>query len=706
MEENGLMINQNGIINDVDRELKFKIYNENFSIRRDICDASSNSLREFIQNTIEEVGTLNVKVGSLKVKGFTEEKMFVLNDGFGMNIQTLTKLANLYGSKKNIDEHLSGNNGNGARLMSLNANMLGTCFVSKTEEDGINACFFERDEEFNPTIYLLNQNNDKYNLLKDYSHLLEVGSKEWTIVIALGNSVEQNTFKQPNYSLESNDEAIKLFFENRYYKNPNSKEIETLINFYVEKEKLTFLEDLYKTVNGKEWVFETNEARYTIKYSDNWGLITPKSFFIFQDEMFDVQSQDLITNLVTSSNHFMRSLQATKIKDKLSVIVELLNVKKTQMDNFRTSVYRTDDKNIKRKITLLSFIDDLKTNSSREFVKFLKSKNQDVEDTEISEEVYNELASILEGRESNGITNLGKNKKNNKKEKNELDTTNEEFVNNPLFEELLEKYPLIEYDLNFASMQLGYHKDDLKAILVEHCKTILKHTKKAFKNLDNANETFNFLYNRGEEYLTRSLNNVFRDLKNFTIELENIELMEAYEDVVSYFVAKLKQDIKDGEVSSKQGKEENKIDTTLKALPINVYDDTKWKEEFGHFKNSNINFAMYDNDSITINIDNKFFKEIRQDFEKAYLEKAFAADDVSLEMETIFNNNVTRLMGYIGGLYSAFESLPQKDSLLNIDSDLAIDYILFLSSEQMSCNKFYIKTLLNKELNKIIKNLE
>lgn len=719
MENQNLVIN-NEILNE-NEEMSFRIHDESYSIRKDIKDASSNALREFVQNTMECLGVENVKIGELSVKGLSAKKIFIMNDGQGMNIKQLKKLRNLYGSDKNPNRKLNGNNNTGARLMSLNANMIGTCFISKTKEDGINACFFERDEDFNPKICMLNKENDKFGLLKDYSKLANVESKEWTIVIALGNNEDQNTFKQHNYLLDSNDNAINIFFENRYYAKPYSYESNTkMIDFCIEKEQVTFTEELYRNVDCKKWYFETNEAIYTVRYSETWGLVQPKSFILFENEMFDVQGQDVIQNIVASSNHFMRSLQATTIKDKLSIIVEpiqkyvkYINDKGEEdkretlgMNNYRTIVQHTDEKNVINKLSLLKFIDDFKHNCPNDFKKFIKSKSNINENNSLSEELMNELLLNLDGRQSKGITHFGYDKPKDKKEDIENNAKEDDFVINERFEELLDKYPYIEYNLLSASFELDMKKEELFDILMNHCKNVSSKTRKAFKNLDNSKSTFTFLYNQGEEFLTRSLNNVFRDLKEFDKELQDLELMDAYKNIILYFVSKLKKDIKDGEVKSKEGKETLKIDSNLKPIGVNIYKDTQWKEELGYLKNSDKNFGIYDSETITINIDNKFFKDIRNEFEKEYLLKAYSHEEITEEMNSIFENVVSKTIGILGGYYNSFDTLPTLFELVDADDQKALDYILYLSSEQLSSNKSYIKYLLNIELKKYISSIE
>ena len=704
-----------------------KVYNglnikdADFAIKKEILEAPTKILtREFIQNTMECEEVTKVCIGEIEVKGFNEKKFYIINNGKGMNLTSISKLRDVYGSDKNIERRLDGNNNTGARIISLKANLLGTIFVSKCNGE-INGCIFTRDNQYNVDFNIIDSSkkhftgytSDKYNILKDYSYLLgeDKLDQDWTIVITLGNQKNQNTFLKPDFfSKDDSENYIEELMLNRYYQKANTyKDDSKKIEFFIKDQKVEFTKDLIANVKGQSWEFTSPLAKYEVKHSENWGKIIPKSFIVYQNEMFEVVSQGYQNNpFIDNSSSFMRDLGAINLRDNLSIVITPLKSKDFTMNHLRDQLrYNSLEKN--EQVKLSHFIDDFKTHADSSLKKMIEDSNKNKNFGSISKELMDEL---IQNLIESDVDLEGKSKKYQKKNKTKKNEDNiqeietiEEKEKNFLY--LLEEYPLIRYNVKQIAIEKNLSEEDLKERVREFIKYSRKQFNKIKKNeLTDVLDTLKLLLNKSDSLSIKSVYNVLNDLTTIKVNvITNEEKLIDYTNLLLYFLEELKQDLGDNKVEDLNGVDNHHNINMIKPLDVDLLSKKDWITIFKDIEDLEENkdkkcfdyFAIYSKRNVSINIEHKFFKRLKEDFIEDYLRKNLI-EDISY-LEDGFETKIKTIMGYLCAYYTMFNFIVEEDLVLKENDSIDLNaYINYLTAEHMLSSKLEISRVIEREL--------
>ena len=695
------------------------VRNQEYAIRKAIYDAPTKILtREFIQNTMECEKVTKVCIGEIEVKGFSAKKFYIINNGKGMSAKEISNLREIYGSHKNPDGDLQGNNNTGARVISLKTNMLGTIFISKHNGE-INGCIFTRDEKYNTDFRLISTKNksikgfinDKYNLMKDYSYLLgeNCEDQDWTIVITLGNEKNQNTFIKPDaYANMDYENYVNELMLNRYYKKVNTFKDDTqMIEFFIDGKQIAFTKDAIDSVKGQSWEFSSNVAKYEVKYSENWGKVIPKSFIVYQNEMFEVVSQAYQNNpFIENSSSFMRDLGAINLRDNLSIVITPLKTKDFIMTHLRDQLkYNNEYKN--EQVKLSHFIEDFRTCADASLKKLIEDSNKNKSFDNISKELMDELMNNLidNDRDLSGKFKNHQKTKRTIKEKDDSIQVEENQIDNS-FLDLLDKYPLIRYNLTLSSLEKNIPEEELKEMVKEFIKYSNKVCNKIKRNeMSNILDTLKVLLSKSNYLLTKSISNVLSDLTTIKSNIiDQEDTLNIYMDLIKYFLNELKHDIGESKSEDKNGLDNEHNTNILKPLEVDLLNKEDWniiykdieKLEENKDRQASDFFAIYSDRRVSINIEHKFFTRIQEDFIEDYLKRNFV-EDIDFIKDN-FRKKVSVTFGYLCAYYNMFDFLVPEELVLKNEENNISSYLDFISAEHLLSSKLEITRVLEREL--------
>ena len=147
-----------------------------------------------------------------------------------------------------------------------------------------------------------------------------------------------------------------------------------MIEFFIDGKQIAFTKDAIDSVKGQSWEFSSNVAKYEVKYSENWGKVIPKSFIVYQNEMFEVISQAYQNNpFIENSSSFMRDLGAINLRDNLSIVITPLKTKDFIMTHLRDQLkYNNEYKN--EQVKLSHFIEDFKSCADASLKKLIDTE--------------------------------------------------------------------------------------------------------------------------------------------------------------------------------------------------------------------------------------------------------------------------------------------------------------------------------------------
>lgn len=672
-----------------------KVRDEDFMWSKIIGDTPTDKvIREVFQNTIENPGTCQVISGEMKIEGMIGKKFFMINDGTGIN--DITKLENLFGSDKNPTRELNGNNNTGVRLMGAAANKLGMAFITKYSNK-ISAFFMRRPNEksYNVEIYYLDDKFNPYELMKDYGKQFNI-SGDWTMVICLGETSEQNTYRQPDYKSDFvSKDAVETYITNRYFDRPTSmKEGIIPLDITIGNKKITFLKEELNKIKGEDFVFETNIAKYTVKYSETFGKYVPKCAIVFENELFDLRADGLIIkNLVGDSKNFMTNIGAYNLRSKLSVMVEPSKNLEARMDNYRTNIIVDANEFHKgtSRLTLNDFVKDFIENSPESLKELIQSSNPNHK-VNISQKNIDRLLKALNGRYKNS---KGMTIKKDKKILDDLELIKREleieYINNIYFEDLLKKFPLVPYNLINESISLSMEKEQLKNSLEIFMKLVKSNIRDVIKHRDTFNSLIINLYNLSIKYNTVSIKNVFEDMINLNKQdIQNTELLEAYQMVLKVFLKHLKHDISEKNKDSNDDNNESKNpNREITPLELCLKTAKEWNIDHINVENKDNTFAFYTENVLIINKDDQDFKDLKNRIELLCFEnnvKTEIADEVLMNTLSLF-----------GGFLSTFKIITDVENL-NLLDDERFDHQLRQSGETFASHTFNVEQMIIEEL--------
>lgn len=661
-------------------------------------------IREIFQNTTENEGTNKVVCGEMSIDGFEGKKFYMINNGKG--IDNIKKLENLFGSEKNPSRHLKGNNNTGVRLMGAAANKLGIAFITKYNNN-ISAFFMcrPREDSYNVETYFLDENFNPYNLMKDYGRDFNIDG-DWTMVICLGETSEQNTFRQPDYKNEySSKDFVEQFIVNRYYERPTTlRKGKEYIDLIVGNKSIKFLEEELKEIDGKDFIFETNIAKYVIKFSETFGNLVPKCAIVFDNEMFDVRADGYyIKNIVGDSKNFLTNIGAYNLRSKLSILVFPNDNLLTRMDNYRTNLI-VESNNFHKgtlRLTLNDFVKDFVENSPENLKELIKNSNPN-HVSKISQKNIDRLLKALNGRyrDSKGMTFKKEKKSLSSIVKEQKEKEDSEMYYNQYFEDLIKKFTLVKYNLLNESIRLNLDSNLLRNKLENYMKLIKSNMKNIVKEKDeNVMQTLLTLYSLSIEYNTISIKNVLIDMIELNDEsLKNNELLIAYQMVLKLFIDELKKDINDKNKDSDD--DNNESDKSKNEItPLEVFIKTKedWNEDHKNLSNKDKTYALYTDRIVIINEGNEIYQDIKNEMKNICLENNISEKIV----DEVFANTIS----LFGGFLTTFKIITKEDNL-NLEIDDIFNHQLEQSGEIFSSHSFSIEQMIFEELENNISDIK
>lgn len=665
-----------------EKQITLKTRDENQRNQKDIELAPRDKvIREFYQNVIECPEATKAFVGPILVDGFDVPKQCFINNGRGMTAFQLFELHEIYGSHKNIDRDMNGNNNTGVRLTSLGANMLGTSYVSMFEGK-INGCMFWRDEDYNPFFRMLSEDFDPYNLLKDYSDLLG-GSKEWTAVITLGMRKDQNTFLEPveGVIIENHN---TLIIENRYYSQPMSKfDNQTPIKLNINGKEIIFYKELVDSVETVNYSFTTDEAHYEIEYSENWGEVIPKSGIVHKNELFDVRWQDQsIEKLISNSTSIMREIGAGNLKNELSIIIHPIVDSSTRMDGYRVNVKKEG-----KDLTMSSFTKDLNRNMRPDLLKLIQDSNNN-NNTTTTLNIMSELLSNL-----NDVSEVNGNPKITFEDIEKVVVEDVELTE---LEKLELKYPYIKYDIDRFSELLSLTKDELRSEIKSFSKGTKLLLKSSLKNPNIFKENIKTIISNSESIYTTSITNIVKDL--IKLNKNGVEnKAKVYFELIKLFLERLKNDIKD--------KKDNKGDCSsdiinLTPLEVEIISGDRFLKETPNIGDPLKTFGYYTERTIILNKDSLFVQKWIEFVNLKCIEQKIANIDDQIALDSLSD-----LMKYMGAYYNKFGVSATRDELRIECPEKLENRIFQMASQHMKSDLIFVKNTLNKELDLTIEKM-
>jgi len=261
-------------------------------------------LREAVRNALDANAT-RVWIYSKNISKRKMHKAVILDNGVGMSEQTLRNMAkinSLFDREVGKDEN---NFNSGIRIMGVPANESGLVFVSKHNGVIRNVLLSISNGEFKATYNARGYNTD----IGDDDRNIK---GNWTAVILLGCSSEQNTFTHPY------GRGIKSPFvtqvKNRFNNLLNKKGDDVLI--FVNGEKTTSIENVFN--DSQQW--RVKGRGFTVQYTLNTER--PISGLMAEGEVYDI-CIPTATALAGTNSNLVGALGAYAIKKELSVLVEL-----------------------------------------------------------------------------------------------------------------------------------------------------------------------------------------------------------------------------------------------------------------------------------------------------------------------------------------------------------------------------------------------
>ncbi len=260
-------------------------------------------LAEIQKNAAEAVGSTRVVYTSCRVgQSF---KSLIINDGDGMDDDTLYGLSNIMNDYNSNNGKTSNNFNNGIRIMGLPNNENGLVFISKKDGEIRNIRL-----GLNSGVHVAFDNDAKYNLDfgEDYGF-----NNDWTALLLLGNSVKHPTASKPYGDLTGKypfeEQMLLRFF------NP-------LIDVFFDKKKFISLSERYK--DSIHYPIKVDDD-VTIHYrlTDNTSHEPVNGILSPQKELFAVAVGKGSNRFASSAHHLYGALGAYAVASELSIIVEV-----------------------------------------------------------------------------------------------------------------------------------------------------------------------------------------------------------------------------------------------------------------------------------------------------------------------------------------------------------------------------------------------
>src|SRR5580704_7506550 len=171
-----------------------------------------------------------VEISPLQIDGVT--KLAIWNTGPGMDASQLVAICDI-ASSLGKEMSLSGNFGMGAKVASLPSNRVGMRYRSCKGGRVHEVILCKRDGVYG-RLRRLDQDTGEYHEVIDVTDLAVMDGRllneEWTEVVLLGNSPDQDTVNDPyNGDPDQERQWLATYLYHRFYRLPDSVKLTLLI---------------------------------------------------------------------------------------------------------------------------------------------------------------------------------------------------------------------------------------------------------------------------------------------------------------------------------------------------------------------------------------------------------------------------------------------------------------------------------------------
>jgi hypothetical protein len=364
-----------------------------FAVRKLIDDAPDLGMpREFAKNAEEATDSTMLNINKINVDGTM--KAIFLNDGIGMDKDKLHKLGQLFGSDKNLNGDLDGNNNTGARVMAIKSNRLGVVFVS-SHKGKIHGKRISMTDGYIPVI------EDETELVRDYPKMdifnMSEKKGDWTAVILLGNRKEQNTYENmyDNESLRSKN-LIEFQIQHKFFDSSITMYLNSNNRINLFKEYVDIAEEKNTSWNvtlDNGVVLKYNYLTKWAKNDTSIRIFKPLSAIIFKNELFSVHRPASNKANVVNSIGFMTKIGAYAIREKLSVIVDVTNLDSVRMTHYRDNLKMNN--NVQKIMSLGDFEDEIIDNMPQELLDIIDKASSSMSTIKTSERFNERLMNVI-----------------------------------------------------------------------------------------------------------------------------------------------------------------------------------------------------------------------------------------------------------------------------------------------------------------------
>jgi len=184
-------------------------------------------VREFVMNAMEAATQSKrprVRIDAIDIDGV--RKLAILNSGPGMDADKLRRVMDLHSSGDEKTQGVSGNFGIGAKIAGLRANPYGLRYRSCCN-GRVSEAWLRRFQDAERTIYGLEQFecvDGKWHTIIDVTEECEIEgyslSSDWTEVVLLGKDAKQDTFADPEGTVDANKHWLFKEIASRFYGLP------------------------------------------------------------------------------------------------------------------------------------------------------------------------------------------------------------------------------------------------------------------------------------------------------------------------------------------------------------------------------------------------------------------------------------------------------------------------------------------------------
>ncbi len=303
-------------------------------------------LAEFVKNA-REAGAAELHIDTVKIG--SADKAILINDGNGMDAETVHSMGAIFGSPKAKNGKTEANYNTGARIMAVHNNEKGLAFTSK--HDGVirNAILTIQDGK-----YKIAENDPKF--MQDYGK--KYGFKgDWTAVILMGNSMKQPTFTKPYGNmtrLAPFEEQLKLRFND-----------DGGVATYIKGKKVKFNEEI---LPKKQWLVQVSnnvKIRYQLTDDPTMALQTSRG------ERFAIEKGKGSSKFATSALTTLGTLGAYAVQNELAITVELGEKHNSGETNYRDALLHPVSQ---ERLAIDNFLPDIERYLPKELREYIDAK--------------------------------------------------------------------------------------------------------------------------------------------------------------------------------------------------------------------------------------------------------------------------------------------------------------------------------------------